>query len=79
MVAQPPLARTVVIDEITNPKLARKHAWSLENTWWEKKVAGRLILAKPGNQGQPSRATANRGPRCRRPTGNEKRRQPPSS
>jgi hypothetical protein len=31
MVAQPPLARTVVIDEITNPKLARMHAQSLEN------------------------------------------------
>jgi hypothetical protein len=29
MVAQPPLARTVVIDEITNPKLARMHAQSL--------------------------------------------------
>jgi hypothetical protein len=32
MVAQPPLARTVVIDEITNPKLARMHAQSLENS-----------------------------------------------
>jgi hypothetical protein len=31
VVAQPPLARTVVIDEITNPKLARMHAQSLEN------------------------------------------------
>jgi hypothetical protein len=31
VVAQPPLARTVVIDEITNPKLARMHAESLEN------------------------------------------------
>jgi hypothetical protein len=32
VVAQPPLARTVVIDEITNPKLARMHAQSLENS-----------------------------------------------
>jgi hypothetical protein len=31
VIAQPPLARTVVIDEITNPKLARLHAQSLEN------------------------------------------------
>jgi hypothetical protein len=31
VVAQPPLARTVVVDEITNPKLARMHAQSLEN------------------------------------------------
>jgi hypothetical protein len=32
MVAQPPLARTIVIDEITNPKLARMHAQSLLNS-----------------------------------------------
>jgi len=32
MVAQPSLARTVVVDEITNPKLARMHAHSLENS-----------------------------------------------
>jgi hypothetical protein len=31
VIAQPPLARTVVIDEITNSKLARMHAQSLEN------------------------------------------------
>jgi hypothetical protein len=41
VVAQPPLARTVVIDEITNPKLARKHAQSLENAWWDNVGAGR--------------------------------------
>jgi hypothetical protein len=32
VIAQAPLARTVVIDEITNSKLARMHAQSLENS-----------------------------------------------
>jgi hypothetical protein len=74
MVAQPPLARAVVIDKITNPKLARMHAQSLENAWWDEDVAGRRIPAKPRNAGQPPPATAIRGPRCRRPEGNEKQR-----
>jgi hypothetical protein len=44
VIAQPPLARAVVIDEITNPKLARMHAQSLENAGWDEDVAGRSIL-----------------------------------
>jgi hypothetical protein len=47
VVAQPPLARAVVIDEITNPKLARLHAQSLENAWWDEDGAGRPLLAVP--------------------------------
>jgi hypothetical protein len=78
MVAQPPLARTIVINEITNPKLARMHALSLENAWWDEDVAGRSILAKPRTTGQPTPATTIRGSRCRRPAGNDERRLPAS-
>jgi hypothetical protein len=74
VVAQPPLTRTVVIDKITNSKLARMHAQSLENAWWDEDGAGRPILTKPRNGGQRPPATAIRGPRCQRPAGNEKRR-----
>jgi hypothetical protein len=51
MVAQPPLARTVVIDEITNPKLARMHAQSLENAWWEEMAQDVRFQQRPETRG----------------------------